>query len=330
MNRRQFLSGGGLAAAAAISSAGCLAGPSSPDKEYFVNWARGILNISWPLSGEDLRLRVIGDTHFTYFDSRDKEYADNYARMSGFGKNLPEEHLPGEAGQEFFEQAISSAAKDNIDAIILVGDILSFPSIANVEYAKKSLDACGVPWMYIAGNHDWHFEGLEGSSDALRKTWVAKRLSPLYPEGANPMMYSKVVKGVRIVAIDNSTYLISREQVDFWKAEASKGDPIILAMHIPLYVEACGSQYYCGSPKWGAATDGIWEIERRPRWAEKATDETFEFRDAVLSTPNLVGVFTGHIHHAISMRGNGQNMFSVADCRAKRRHLDVTVQKATR
>lgn len=323
MNRREFIGLGGVAAATAISPlTGCISGACAFEKEYFVNWRRCMLNIPWPGMKETLRLRVIGDTHFNYFDERDKEYAGNYARMSSVSDKKV--HLPAEVPQSFFEFAVSTAKKDNIDALLLVGDIMSFPTLANVEYAKKTLDACGVPWFYISGNHDWHFEGLEGSSASLRETWVKKRLAPLYPEGADPMMYSRVVKGVRIVAIDNSTYLLSRAQVDFWKAEAAKGDPVVLMMHIPLYVKA-GPKYFCASPQWGAAIDPYWEIERRERWPEKATPETFEFREAVLSTPNLVGVFTGHIHSAISSRANGQNMFSVDACRSPKTHLDVII-----
>ena len=292
------------------------------DKEYFINWDRAYLNIAWPGIKEKPRFRVIGDTHFNYFDERDKEYAGNYARMSGVtGKKV---HLPSQAPHKYFEQAVDTAKKDGVDAILLVGDILSFPTLANVEYARKKLDECGVPWIYIAGNHDWHFEGLSGSSAELRETWVERRLRPLYEAGDDPMMFSRVVKGVRIVAIDNSTYLLTRQQVEFWKSEAAKGDPIILMMHIPLYSKL-GLKDSCASPYWGAAIDWAWKIERRPQWPEKATLETFEFRDAVLSTPNLIGVFTGHVHRAMSMRESGQNMFSVPACQSPRTYLDVTI-----
>ena len=325
MNRRDFICFGG---AAALSSSALVAHEASsaalaPEKEYFVNWTRGTLGVSWPRLSGPVRFRVIGDSHFNYFDERDREYAGNYARMSGVAGKT--ENLPSEAPHKHFEHALATARQDGIDMILLVGDILSFPSLANVEYARKTLDSCGVPWVYVAGNHDWHFEGLEGSSAQLRETWIKKRLGPLYGDGDNPMMFSRVVKGVRIVAIDNSTYLVDRAQVDFWKAEAKKGDPVILMMHIPLYAKL-GPKGLCGSPYWGAEIDWSWEIERRPRWLARATAETFEFREAVLSTPNLVGVFTGHVHHAISVRENRQNMFSVAACRKPRAFLDVTLQ----
>ena len=325
MNRRDFICLGGAAVALSTSaSASQRTSSAMPnfDKEYFINWDRAYLNIAWPGIKEKPRFRVIGDTHFNYFDERDKEYAGNYARMSGVsGRNA---HLPSQAPHKYFEQAVDTAKKDGVDAILLVGDILSFPTLANVEYARKKLDECGVPWIYIAGNHDWHFEGLSGSSAELRETWVEKRLMPLYKAGDDPMMFSRVVKGIRIVAIDNSTYLLSRAQVDFWKSEAAKGEPVLLMMHIPLYVKT-GPKGCCASPHWGAALDWAWEIERRPRWIEKATPETFEFREAVLSTPNLIGVFTGHAHQAFSMRENGQNLFSVRDCRKPRAYLDVAI-----
>ena len=325
MNRRDFICLGGAAVALSTSaSASQKTSSAMPnfDKEYFINWDRAILNIAWPQIKGTPRFRVIGDTHFNYFDERDKEYDGNYARMSGVtGKKA---HLPSQAPHKYFEQAVDTAKKNGVDAILLVGDILSFPTLANVEYARKKLDECGVPWIYIAGNHDWHFEGLSGSSTQLRETWVEKRLKPLYKADDDPMMFSRVVKGVRIVAIDNSTYLLSRAQVDFWKSEAAKGDPIVLMMHIPLYVKT-GPKGCCASPHWGAEIDWAWEIERRPRWIEKATPETFEFREAVLSTPNLIGVFTGHAPQAFSMRENGQNLFSVRDCRKPRAYLDVAI-----
>jgi predicted MPP superfamily phosphohydrolase len=323
MTRRRFIG----SAAAMLTSAG-LAETSvgsfvhTFDREYFIDWAKSTLNISWPKIADKARFRVIGDTHFNYFDERDKEYASNYARMSGLTNKAF--NLPSKSPHKYFEQALSTAKKDGVDAILLVGDILSFPTLANVEYTKSKLDECGVPWFYIAGNHDWHFEGLGGASAQLREIWIKKRLMSLYKDVDNPLMFSRVVKGVRIVAIDNSTYLLTRQQVEFWKSEAAKGDPVVLMMHIPLYSKL-GLKDSCASPYWGAAIDWAWKIERRPQWPEKATLETFEFRDAVLSTPNLIGVFTGHVHRAMSMRESGQNMFSVPACQSPRTYLDVTI-----
>jgi len=131
------------------------------------------------------------------------------------------------------------------------------------------------------------------------------------------------VKGVRIVAIDNSAYHVLPEQVAFWKAEAAKGDPIALMMHVPFWHPGW-SVCSCACPTWGAATDPYWEIERRERWAERLTPSTFEFRDAVFATPNLVGVFTGHHHVLQFAEADGKGCFTTPSNR-EGKFLDVRI-----
>jgi hypothetical protein len=186
---------------------------------------------------------------------------------------------------------------------------VSFPSLASVEHLRAELDKWDIPWFYVAGNHDWHFEGDSGSDMEQRERWIGRRLKPLY-KGENPLMYSRMVKGVRMVMIDNSVYHVLPEQLEFWKREAAKGDPVALFMHIPLWLEGWGVTT-CGDPTWGAATDPYWEIERRERWAERLMPSTYEFREAVMNTPNLVGVFTGHRHKLMVGQTDGALFFSV-------------------
>lgn len=327
LNRRGFLSMSTAVAALPVLGAAKAAQGVEPQsaaapasKDFFVDWTRNRLVLPRIGLKESVRLRVIGDTHFNFYDERDAEYTDNYSRMAG-GARGKVRHLPEEGVFEKFWDIITEAKVTDCDAILLLGDIISFPTLANVEAAKRLIDASPVPCYYIAGNHDWHFEGLEGTSTELRETWVGKRLMPLYPKGADPMMYSAVVKGVRIVAIDNSNFFITPAQLAFWKSEVAKGNPVVLMMHIPIWAEGGDDTHFAG-PNWGAAVDPYFEIERRPRWPERANKETYEFREEVLRTPNLVGVFTGHVHRYMSARSNGQNFFSVM---SGKNQLDVTI-----
>ena len=204
---------------------------------------------------------------------------------------------------------MNRAREAQADIVLLVGDIISFPTLANIDHLRAELDRCGLPWLYVAGNHDWHFEGDSGSDIEQRARWAESRLKPFY-QGENPIMYSRVVKGVRMVMIDNSVYHVLPEQLAFWKQEAAKGDPIALFMHIPLWLEGWNITT-CGHPDWGAATDPYWEIERRERWAEKLMPSTYAFREAVINTPNLVGVFTGHKHKLMVGQSRNALFFSV-------------------
>ena len=300
LTRRDFVS----AAGAAVVS-GCVTdvkedaetgGSALPRKFGLVDADKIVL--PWRGLESPVRFAVIGDTHFAFHDDRDDAYADNYKRMAQWP-------TPADALQKSLKRAKSFGA----DVVVLVGDNISFPTLANVEKLQSDLEAGGVEWFYTAGNHDWHFEGDSGSDIEMRSRWIGKRLSPLY-QGENPLMYSKLIKGIRFVMIDNSVYHVLPEQLAFWKNEAAKGDPIVLFMHIPLWMPGFGVTT-CASPEWGADHDPYWKIERRERWAERAMPSTFAFREAVLSTPNLIGIFTGHRHKLLVAQERSGLLFSV-------------------
>ncbi|MBB12861.1 MAG: hypothetical protein CMC78_01680 [Flavobacteriaceae bacterium] len=188
------------------------------------------------------------------------------------------------------------AKEANADLINLVGDIFSFPSEAAIEWVRTKLDATGIPYIYVAGNHDWHYEGMKGNLESLRDTWIEKRLMPLY-QGNNPLMAVYDIKGIRFLAIDNSTYQINEEQLVFLSAQIETGLPLVLLVHIPMYAPGKNISFGCGNPTWGAATDLSFELERRPKWPDSGhTQTTYDFYKKVFDAPNLMGIFAGHKH----------------------------------
>ena len=296
ISRRDFIG----ATAAFAAAAGCTGPRCSIGKTNRPFSLDGRCTLRMPVPGlkESVNFLVVGDTHFNFHDGRDDAYADNYKRMAR-----------SPAPRDALAKAMKRAREVQADIVLLVGDILSFPTLANIDHLRAELDRCGLPWLYVAGNHDWHFEGDSGSDIEQRARWTESRLKPFY-QGENPIMYSRMVKGVRMVMIDNSVYHVLPEQLAFWKQEAAKGDPIALFMHIPLWLEGWNITT-CGHPDWGAATDPYWEIERRERWAEKLMPSTYAFREAVINTPNLVGVFTGHKHKLMVGQSRNALFFSV-------------------
>ena len=136
--------------------------------------------------------------------------------------------------QKAFEETLAYAKQVNADVITLIGDIFSFPSELAIECVISKIKATGIPYIYIAGNHDWHYEGMEGKLALLRDQWIEKRLMPLY-QGNNPLMASYDIKGIKFLAIDNSTYEINDEQLRFFSEQVSFGMPVVLLIHIPMY-----------------------------------------------------------------------------------------------
>ena len=247
---------------------------------------------------EPVKILQISDVHLFIDDERGDEYRQYSERMSKAYNRTRHFETGAETNpQEALKDIANRAQGQGYDALALTGDIVSFPSAAGVDYVKKTLSSVDAPFYYVCGNHDWHFEGMEGTERELRDEWIEKRLKPLYPEGVNPLAYAVKIKGVKLLFIDDSIYEILPSQLEFLKKELADGAPSLLFMHIPLYAPGRRVAFGVGHPEWNAAHDGNYKIERRPRWPEEGHNKTtYAFRDEILAAPNLIGVFTGHIH----------------------------------
>ena len=255
------------------------------------------INIYSAAITDTIDIILFSDTHLSIKDDREKPYEQYSERMSGAYKvtkhfKTGEETCPRQA----FVETVNIAMKKEVDLLALTGDIFSYPSESAIEWVDSVLDDSKLKYVYTAGNHDWHYEGMKGASAELRSTWINERLLPLY-KGHNPLFYFVDVKGVRVVVIDNSTYEISSDQLAFFRQQVESGLPLILMMHIPLYAPDRPVSYGCAHPSWNNNSDNVYEIERREPWPENGhTATTMQFRKDVLSASNLLAVFSGHIH----------------------------------
>lgn len=239
----------------------------------------------------------ITDTHLSMDDARGIPYQGFSQRMAGAYKS--NSHFQtGETftAEDSFEHTLAIAKKERVDFLAFTGDIFSFPSQAAVEWVQQKLAETGIPYAYIAGNHDWHYEGMPGSSQELRETWTIKHLTPMY-QGNHPLYAAYDFNGIRFVCIDDSTYEILPEQLDFFRAQVESGLPFLLLMHIPIYMPGRTMGFGCGHPKWGEKTDKNFEIERREKWRKEGhTKVTMDFCEEVFKAPNLLTVLAGHTH----------------------------------
>lgn len=243
-----------------------------------------------------IKLVFAADTHLSRDDARGDAYREFSKRMAGGYQRTKHFQSGGETHPEAcFEETLEVVRREKADLLVLGGDIFSFPSEAAIEWVTARLGTLEVPWLYTAGNHDWHYEGMEGSSAALRSKWIAERLLPLYG-GRDPMNALFEIAGIKILLIDNSTCEVSPGQLEFFRREAASGNPLILCVHIPLYAPGRPVGFGCGHPEWGAATDKNHRIERRPIWPERHSEVTMDFHREVFASPHLLGIFAGHIH----------------------------------
>ncbi len=282
-----------------------------------------------PRITQAFQVLMIADTHLFRDDERGAEFRQFSGRMAK-AYNETKHFQTGQPThpEEGFTAALKVAKEAKAELVALVGDILSFPSEAAVEWTLATLKEAGLPWLYTAGNHDWHYEGMPGSSDSLRGAWIAQRLAPLYQNEAS-LMSVRDVHGVRFVTIDNSTYEIQPEQLKFFREQVASGSPLVLFVHIPLYAPGRPVGFGCGHPEWGAKTDNGFEVERRPKWRESGhTAVTLDFHREVFAAPHLLGVFAGHIHRASLDVVNGIPQF-VADANATGAYLQLELVPQT-
>jgi len=246
------------------------------------------------------RIFHITDTHLALEDEREAPFKTYSERMWNAYKII--KHFESDEDitcSESFEQTLPRAKEQKADFMALTGDIFSFPSEAAIDWAFQKLKETEIPFGYIAGNHDWHYEGKLGSSNQLRETWTKERLKPMY-QGNNPLFASYNINGIRMVFIDNSTYEIVSEQLEFFIQQTKSGIPMILYIHIPMYIPGRSMSYGCANPQWGEESDKGFEVERREKWRKGGhTSTTFSFYYEVFNAPNLLAVFAGHTHRPV-------------------------------
>ena len=246
---------------------------------------------------EPFSIVMLADTHLFRDDERGEAFKDYSGRMAkAYNQTLHFQTREATHPEACFEQTLAIAARENARLVALIGDIFSFPSEAAIEWAAERLEKAGLPWLYVAGNHDWHYEGMPGPLATLRDTWIQRRLLRMY-QNHNPLMASLEIGGVRFVALDNSDYQVTEAQLAFFQKEIALGQPTVLMVHIPLYAPGRPVGFGCGHPDWGASTDKNYALERRERWPESGpSPATQAFYKSVHSAPNLLGVLAGHIH----------------------------------
>ena len=243
--------------------------------------------------GQTLKVLHVTDSHISG-DGETEAPFDNYsARMHDAYSQYDRKGA--------FQRAMDLAVAERVDLIALTGDQVNYPSTSSVEFVRREIERTGIPHLYTSGNHDWHYEGMPGSLDALRAVWRAERLKPLYADSESLSFAALNLKGVRFIAIENGTSQVDEAQLDFFEAQILEGLPTVLLVHIPLCVPGLLGQTdgspMCGDPTWGAETDRNFVIERRERWPTTGNrPSTMAFVEAVRRAENLVGVLCGHIH----------------------------------
>jgi len=241
----------------------------------------------------DLSFLHITDSHIAAGDERDPDAAEHVTSVTGRFLDRTPGNVPP---QKLFDEAVARGKSSQVDFAALTGDIIHFPSHKGVDIIREGMADLDVPYLYTPGNHDWHFPHLEWSNDTRAAHYP--RFQPI--AGDNPACQSLVVEGIRLIAIDNSNYQVSNEQVEFMRAELSHHQPSILLIHIPISIPSLTPAVMetWKAPIMMAASEG-WTEQTREQWRVPADEvATAAFHDLIVSgdSENLAAIFCGHVH----------------------------------
>ncbi len=243
---------------------------------------------------QDLTILHLTDSHMVAGDELNPEASEHIEHFS----QLFAERTPGGVPtSELFHQTIKNASAQSLDAAALTGDIVHFPARAAIEHIERGVTALDVPTLYTLGNHDWHFPHLAWS-DTTRATYYPRFYGLT---NNNPACQALEIGGVRLIALDNSNYQVSPEQVEFLRAQLKSGWPCLLFIHIPLWIESLAPAVI---EQWRApivmAAQHGWTAAERERWKVPGNRDSTMACLELLTTAdlgaNLAGIFCGHVH----------------------------------
>jgi 3',5'-cyclic AMP phosphodiesterase CpdA len=136
----------------------------------------------------------------------------------------------GITAAERFPDLIQAAREEQVDLLLLTGDIVDQPCDANLRLLHETLNACPVPYLYIPGNHDWSF------ADDYHTPHAISLHRPKFLDlcGGNLEIQSRETDELLIVGLDNGPDDFTDAQLDALELLLQKKKPTLVATHVPL------------------------------------------------------------------------------------------------
>ncbi len=231
----------------------------------------------------------IADVHLTRIDEREDEYSHQLQKERSY-------MFPN--AERCFAEIREYIKQTQPDAVMGCGDIIDFPSHANLELMDEFFNKECKEYVYALGNHDWNYPKTYNSIF----NWLDN--VPRFPviKDSNPYVQVADLGDVLLVAIDNQADRVFPETVKQFKKVVEIGKPMILCMHVPVYCPVIGEEImHDERPKQNrllmmGVPDEMADLTGNVLscLANDATKEMIE----ILKDPNvpIVAMMSGHVH----------------------------------
>lgn len=236
------------------------------------------------LTGEYKFLHVT-DSHVSAFSDADQKkwtaarIQYNTARRNSFMAD-------GLYAEERFPLLFDYANEIKADGMFLTGDLIDFPSEKNIALLYENVGRFTGKSIFCLGNHDWNYSDdyMTGNSVTVNR--------PLFNDltGGDPYLSYVEYDEFLVVAVDNSSDVVTDDTVNKFMALCERGKPIILLLHVPLHADTLAPDV---KKAWGGRN-----ITMGPGALGSDWGSVQRFYNAVAVDENspVVAVFAGHVH----------------------------------
>lgn len=257
----------------------------------------------------DYHFLFISDTHIINITNNDPQPLRDIAtpRAGLFTSET------GVRSAALFPYYVDVANKNHVDALLMGGDIIDYPSDANINTLRSGLNRLESNYLYTVGNHDWYMWGTQ--NNPINRTYLSK-LDEFTQN--NSFYHTLEYDDLLVVALDNSTDQFTKEAADGLEEAVAKGKPIIVIMHIPL----ADSGLNAASTKvWGKPlTIGLGGITPN-------TDSKRVINLINQENNPIVAVLDGHLHLRYTNTTGNRTVQFVNDASYKGRGILLTLKK---
>ena len=264
------------------------------------------------------------DSHIIIPDEAASEEVRTYA-----AERLPVfTNEKGVAPSQILTAFIQAANEQKPDIILFGGDVLDFPSEANVAFLKEELEKLTVPYVYVMGNHDWTFpweymtpEGTEKYRPLYEEILCGNFVKDTGKESGSDIevlnitanSYSCVVEleDLVILAVDDSSNQVAAEAVEYIEYAYETGKPVVLMQHVPFSTEKLitEAKNYWGNP----VTIGM-QVHGGLAPNDVSADLYNKVHD---DASNIRVVLAGHVHFPYEEQISAQTVEIITDAAFK-------------
>lgn len=240
--------------------------------------------ITVPSLTKEYTFLYFSDTHMIHLDGTESEQITENAlpRMQLFVDS------EGISSADRFPEWIEYANEKEVDMVLFGGDMIDFPSNANLNLLKENISELKMPYVYTLGNHDWTYPWDYMTAEG-RETY-----RPLFNDYTqnNPSASITEYGELVILSVDNSSNQMDPEALTVVDEALALQKPVIVIAHVPFSTESILEK-----------ARGVWNSPVSIGMADKGgifpDANTFAFQEKILAEGSPVFcVLSGHVHFA--------------------------------